>query len=49
MKIGIIAAMTPDGIIGADGGIPWHHKADFKRFKQLTMGSSASRVGASSS
>jgi len=39
MKIGIIAAMTPDGIIGVDGSIPWRHKADLRRFKELTMGS----------
>ncbi len=40
MKIGIIAAMTPDGIIGIDGDIPWHYKADLQCFKRKTMDSS---------
>lgn len=39
MRIGIIAAMTPDGTIGVDGSIPWRNKADLRRFKELTMGS----------
>jgi dihydrofolate reductase len=34
----IIVAMTPNGIIGVDGGMPWHYPADLKRFKRLTMG-----------
>ncbi len=40
MDVGIIAAMTPDGIIGIDGGIPWHYKTDMRRFKEKTMGGS---------
>jgi dihydrofolate reductase len=35
---GIIAAVSTEGIIGRDGRIPWHYSADFKRFKQVTMG-----------
>lgn len=35
---GIIAAVSPEGVIGVDGGIPWHYSADFKRFKRLTTG-----------
>lgn len=35
---GIIVAMDPTGIIGVDRMIPWHYKADFRRFKYLTMG-----------
>jgi dihydrofolate reductase len=35
---GMIAALNPDRIIGTDGRIPWHHSADLKRFKQLTLG-----------
>lgn len=27
-----------NGVIGRDGGLPWHISADLKRFKQLTMG-----------
>lgn len=36
--ITLIVASTPDGIIGADGKLPWHYKADLQRFKRLTMG-----------
>ena len=38
--IRVIAACDPDFIIGLDGNIPWHNKADFKRFKTTTMGGS---------
>jgi len=34
----MIVAMDPTGIIGVNGGMPWHYKADFKRFKEMTMG-----------
>lgn len=34
----VIVAMTPSGIIGLDGAMPWHYPADMKRFKRLTMG-----------
>ena len=36
---GIIAAVSPQGVIGVGGGIPWHYSADQRRFKRLTMGS----------
>ena len=36
--IGIIAALSPDAVIGVDGNIPWHYPADMKRFKRLTLG-----------
>ena len=36
----IIVAMTKTGVIGLDGGIPWHYSADLKRFKRLTLKSS---------
>lgn len=36
--IGCIWAENPERIIGMDGGIPWHHTGDFKRFKRITMG-----------
>lgn len=41
---GAIVAMTPDDslgwkhVIGVDGGLPWHHSGDLKRFKKRTMG-----------
>lgn len=34
--LALIVAMTPDGIIGKDGKIPWHYPEDLKRFKALT-------------
>jgi dihydrofolate reductase len=37
--IGIIAAVSPEWVIGVDGKIPWHYPADLARFKALTMGS----------
>jgi dihydrofolate reductase len=36
---GIIAAVSPEGVIGAGGKLPWHYPADLKRFKRLTLGS----------
>ncbi len=34
---GIIAAVSPEGVIGVDGKIPWHYSGDLRRFKQLTL------------
>ncbi|WP_033074528.1 dihydrofolate reductase [Sphingopyxis sp. MWB1] len=36
--ITLILARAANGIIGADGKMPWHVPADLRRFKQLTMG-----------
>ncbi len=38
MQISIIVAVSENGVIGRDGGLPWHLSADLKRFRQLTMG-----------
>lgn len=38
MKISIIVAMDKKGIIGLEGGLPWHLSADLKHFKTITMG-----------
>jgi dihydrofolate reductase len=38
MLISIIAAMTPDRVIGIDQRLPWHLSTDLKRFRRLTMG-----------
>lgn len=35
---GIITAVSPEGVIGLNGQIPWHRPADMKRFMRLTMG-----------
>ena len=37
-EVFIVAAVADNGVIGADGGIPWHISADFRRLKALTMG-----------
>ena len=34
----LIVAVAANGVIGADGRLPWHIPADLKRFKALTMG-----------
>jgi dihydrofolate reductase len=34
----MIAAVSPEGVIGAGGRIPWHYSADLKRFKRVTRG-----------
>jgi dihydrofolate reductase len=36
---GMIYAVSPEGVIGAAGTIPWRHVGDLKRFKRVTMGS----------
>ncbi|MFB6111918.1 MAG: dihydrofolate reductase [Halobacteriaceae archaeon] len=38
MELVIIAAVAANGVIGADGEIPWHIPADLKRFQRLTTG-----------
>jgi Dihydrofolate reductase len=39
MEVAIIVAVAENGVIGAEGGMPWHHPADLSHFKQETMGS----------
>ena len=34
----LIAAVARNGVIGHDGGIPWHLPADFAHFKATTLG-----------
>ena len=36
--IALIAAVARNGVIGADGRIPWDIPEDRKHFKELTMG-----------
>lgn len=38
MRISLIVAMGENRVIGGSGHIPWHLPADFKHFKELTMG-----------
>lgn len=37
-EIVLIVARADNGVIGADGQLPWHLPADLRRFKQLTTG-----------
>ena len=36
--IGMVWARSTTGVIGADGGMPWHVPEDLAHFKQLTLG-----------
>jgi dihydrofolate reductase len=38
MQIVLVAAVADNGVIGADGAIPWRLKSDLQRFKALTLG-----------
>jgi dihydrofolate reductase len=33
-----MAAVSPEGVIGVGGKIPWHYRGDMRRVKRLTMG-----------
>jgi dihydrofolate reductase len=37
-QVGILVAVSPEGVIGQDGKIPWRHPGDQRRFKRLTVG-----------
>ena len=37
-RLTAVVAMTPAGVIGLDGDMPWRLSSDLRRFKQLTMG-----------
>jgi len=36
--IGLVWAEAEDGVIGADGGMPWHVPEDLAHFKEVTAG-----------
>ncbi|WP_375380336.1 dihydrofolate reductase [uncultured Sphingomonas sp.] len=36
--ITLVLARAANGVIGRDGGLPWHLPADLRRFKALTLG-----------
>ncbi len=38
MRVSLIVAMDLEGVIGHQGDLPWHLRADLQRFKRLTMG-----------
>jgi dihydrofolate reductase len=37
-KVYLVAALAANGVIGKDGGLPWHLPEDLKHFKRLTLG-----------
>lgn len=37
-RISLVVAVSRNGVIGRDGGLPWHISTDLKRFKEITMG-----------
>ena len=37
-RLYLVAAVAANGIIGANGKLPWHLPEDLKHFKQLTLG-----------
>ena len=36
--ISFVVAVARNGVIGHEGGLPWHISTDLKRFKEITMG-----------
>ena len=36
--VSLVYAQSKNGVIGADGGLPWHIPSDLKRFKETTLG-----------
>jgi dihydrofolate reductase len=38
MRLALIVAMAENGVIGRDGGLPWHISGDLKYFKARTIG-----------
>ena len=37
-RIALVVAVSRNGVIGRNGGLPWHVSSDLKRFKAITMG-----------
>ena len=37
-RIYLVAAIARNGVIGANGKLPWHLPEDLKHFKNLTLG-----------
>ena len=36
--ISYVVAVSKNGVIGREGGLPWYISSDLKRFKEITMG-----------
>ncbi len=37
-RIAFVVAVSRNGVIGRDGGLPWHLSSDLKLFKAITLG-----------
>ena len=37
-RVYLVAAVAANGVIGANGGLPWHLPEDLRHFKSLTLG-----------
>jgi dihydrofolate reductase len=37
-EIALVAAVADNGVVGADGSIPWHYSEDMQHFKRTTTG-----------
>ena len=37
-RVALVVAMSDNGVIGKDGGLPWHLPDDLKYFKVVTFG-----------
>jgi dihydrofolate reductase len=38
VRLSLVAAVAENGVIGADGEMPWHYPEDLQHFKETTMG-----------
>ena len=38
MRITLVVAVSENGVIGRDAGLPWHLPADLRHFKRITLG-----------
>ena len=38
MTVTLVAAIARNGVIGADGGLPWHLPDELRLFKETTLG-----------
>jgi dihydrofolate reductase len=38
MRVSAVVAASDNGVIGCDGGLPWHVSSDLKLFKEITLG-----------
>lgn len=38
MRLALVAAVAANGVIGADGEVPWHYPADLAHFRRTTLG-----------